>query len=102
MSDLASPAAVEEFRRERDRCVDRLRGMPLTRLPASADLAYGAACALLALTPDTAGHALPRLADHAAGDQLAVVADDFLASHPDDEGLARAAAALTTLRRSLP
>lgn len=102
MPDAARSDAIEEFRRERDRCVDRLRGMPLTRLPASADLAYDAACALVALTPDAAGHALPRLADHAAGDQLAVVADDLLSSNPDDQALAEATATLTALRRCLP
>lgn len=102
MPDPARSQAVDLFIRERDRCVDRLRGMPLTRLPDAADLAYETACALAALTPDAAGHALPRLADHAAGDQLAVVADDLLASDPDDRALTQAAAALTSLRRSLP
>ena len=93
---------ADAFMRERDRCVDRLRGMPLTRLPVSAALAYAAANALVDLTPDAAGRALPRLADHAAGDQLAVVAADFLASAPDTAALERATAILTELRRSLP
>ena len=93
---------VDAFIRERDRCVDRLRGMPLTRLPQSADLAYAAAAALVALIPGAAGHPLPRLADHAAGDQLAVVAADLLAGDPDADTLDRATAVLSELRRSLP
>lgn len=93
---------VDAFIRERDRCVDRLRGMPLTRLPASADLAYGAASAIVAMTADAAGRVLPRLADHAAGDQLAVVAADLLAGEPDAATLERATGILTGLRRSLP
>ena len=93
---------VDAFIRERDRCVDRLRGMPLTRLPQSADLAYETAGALVGLTYGAAGHPLPRLADHAAGDQLAVVAADLLAGDPDADTLDRATAVLSELRRSLP
>lgn len=93
---------VDAFIRERDRCVDRLRGMPLTRLPQSADLAYATAGALVALIPGAAGHPLPRLADHAAGDQLAVIAADLLASNPGTDTLERATDILSELRRSLP
>ena len=92
----------ETFARERDRCVDRLRTMPLGRLPESAALAYEACTELLQLTPGGEGRALPRLADRAAGDQLAVIAADFAAAGPDDAALALGTEVLTRLRRSLP
>lgn len=91
-----------EFERERDRCVERLRGMPLTKLTHSAELAYAASCALAELTPQARDHALPRIADRAAGDQLAVVANDLLASASDPTVLERGIGILTALRRSLP
>ena len=95
-------SAVDAFTREQDRCVDRLRTVPLARLAASADLAHAAACRIVDLTPDAADRTLPRLADHAAGDQLAVVASDFLAGAPDAASLEQGTAILTELRRSLP
>ena len=94
--------AVEACARERDRCVDRLRGMPLGRLRDSAALAHVAAGRLIALTPGAAGRDLPRLADHAAGDQLAVVVSDFLSGSPTPQAIEQATAILTELRRSLP
>ena len=93
---------AEAFSRERDRCVDRLRGMTLARLPEAAALAHAAARRIVDLTPGAGGRPLPRLADHAAGDQLAVVASDFLAAAPDAAALDQGTAILTELRRSLP
>lgn len=90
-----------EFHRERDRVVERLRTMPLAKLSGAADLAYDAACGILERSAD-AGRTLPRLADHAAGDQLAVITDDFLRADPDDADVQAATAILTGLRRSLP
>ena len=94
-------SAAGEFERELNRIVDRLRGMTMTRLPASADLAQH----LLSMTI-AAGDNLPaeppRLGDHAAGDQLAVIAHDFMALQPSDEEVAAATELLTELRRSLP
>ena len=98
-------SAAGEFERELNRVVDRLRGMTMTRLPASADLAYATAQRLLSMTI-AAGDNLPaeppRLGDHAAGDQLAVIAHDFMALQPSDEEVAAATELLTELRRSLP
>ena len=98
-------SAAGEFERELNRVVDRLRGMTIARLPASADLAYATAQRLLSMTI-AAGDNLPaeppRLGDHAAGDQLAVIAHDFMALQPSDEEVAAATELLTELRRSLP
>ena len=98
-------SAAGEFERELNRIVDRLRGMTMTRLPASADLAHATAQRLLSMTI-AAGDNLPaeppRLGDHAAGDQLAVIAHDFMALQPSDEEVAAATELLTELRRSLP
>ena len=98
-------SAAGEFDRELNRVVDRLRGMTMTRLPASAHLAYATAQHLLSMTI-AAGDNLPaeppRLGDHAAGDQLAVSAHDFMALQPSDEEVAAATELLTELRRSLP
>ena len=98
-------SAAGEFERELHRVVDRLRGMTMTRLPASADLAHATAQRLLSMTI-AAGDNLPaeppRLGDHAAGDQLAVIAHDFMALQPSDEEVAAATELLTELRRSLP
>ena len=98
-------SAAGEFERELNRIVDRLRGMTMTRLPASADLAHATAQRLLSMTI-AAGDNLPaeppRLGDHAAGDQLAVIAHDFRALQPSDEEVAAATELLTELRRSLP
>ena len=98
-------SAAGEFERELNRVVDRLRGMTMTRLPASADLAHATAQRLLSMTIAAGGSLpaeLPRLGDHGAGDQLAVIAHDFLALQPSDEEVAAATELLTELRRSLP
>ena len=92
---------AEDYQRELDRVVDRLRTMPLTRLRPAADLAHQACCDLLALAG--VDRELPRLADHAAGDQLAVIGADLLREHGADELLmATATSVLTRLRRTLP
>lgn len=93
---------AESFERERRRCVDRLRTMPMSKLEASAALAYDTCLALKALTPEAADFSLPRLADHAAGDQLDVMSDEYLASNPDATSLETAAVILTRLRQALP
>lgn len=97
-----SPASQGQvLMRELERVVDRLRSMPMTRLAPAADLAYATCLALLELAGDD--HPLPRLADHAAGDQLAIVGGEALARHPGDEVvLARMHELLTELRRALP
>ena len=92
----------EEFAQERMRCTDRLRTMPLAKLPQAADLAFAASLAIVGLTPIANAHQLPRLADRAAGDQLDVVAGELLAADPDAATLTAATDILTRLRRSLP
>ncbi|CAB4886217.1 MAG: hypothetical protein F2793_09560 [Actinobacteria bacterium] len=103
MPEVADRSPAEGFERELDRVVDRLRGMLVSRLADPADRAFAASQALLALTAGNAGaHDLPRIADHAAGDQLAVIGHDFAAGQPSDEQYAAATALLADLRRSLP
>ena len=94
-----------EFDRELGRVVDRLRGMPVTRLSASAELAFGACERLLSLAigaGDRAPALLPRLGDHAAGDQLAVIGHDFASLQPGVVAYAQATDILAELRRALP
>ncbi len=92
---------MEDFDIELRRVVDRLRSMPVRHLPAAASLAYGACGELLALA--AVDRKLPRLADHAAGDQLAVIAADLRREQgPDAAVLAAGADILTRLRRALP
>jgi hypothetical protein len=86
---------------ELQRVIDRLRTMPLTKLQASADEARRTAQHLLTLTPD-AHRVLPRIADHACGDQLAVIGQDFQRTQKDEAAIAEATAALVELRRALP
>lgn len=84
--------------RELERVVDRLRSMPLSRLSLAAPLAF-TTCEQIQVAIDDP-RPVPRLADHAAGDQLAVVARDALQRHPE-----RADAIgdlLVDLRRALP
>ena len=98
-------SAAGEFERELNRIVDRLRGMTMTRLPASADLAHATAQRLLSMTIAAGGSLpaeLPRLGDHAAGDQLAVIAHYFMALKPSNDEVTAATELLTELRRSLP
>lgn len=93
------------FERELNRVVDRLRGMTMSRLPASAALAFAASQQLLSMAMaagDSLPAELPRLGDHAAGDQLAVIAHDFMALQPSDDEVTAATDLLIELRRSLP
>ncbi|HEX8498454.1 MAG TPA: hypothetical protein VF661_14760 [Actinomycetales bacterium] len=95
--------------REVTRVADRLSSLGLPRLnrPADdgspADRAHAAAQRLADLAADSAGRAcrpVPRLAAHAGGDQLVVLAQDLL--DEGDAGAVRAATdVLVALRRSL-
>jgi hypothetical protein len=91
MSDLT------EFETELRRVVDRLRTMPLASLAPAAEQAYRTCQQLLLIAGDD--HPLPRLADHAAGDQLAVIAGECRTMN--EAAVTEATAALVTLRRAL-
>lgn len=86
--------------RELNRVVERLRTMPLGRLAVAAPLAYDACRAMLAVVGDE--HTLPRLGDHAAADQVLVIAADAWARAEGADARARIAEILTGLRRALP
>lgn len=93
-ADARAPRrGVSAFSVELDRCVTRLRSMPLTRLGAARGPARSAIEYL-------AGCPVPELADHALGDQLQVVADE--AARARDFDPEAAAEVLVTLRRALP
>ena len=111
-------ASEERFRADLGRTVDRLRSMGLARLAASFEpeptRAYAARGVAQSLADAAAGLAgevrreLPRLADGALGDQLAVCGHDLLdaASVLGDEpevlaALARAADQVLDLRRRI-
>ena len=72
--------------------------MPLSRLSLAAPIAF-ATCRQIQATIDDP-RPMPRLADHAAGDQLAVVARDALQRCP--ERADAISALLVDLRRALP
>lgn len=94
-----------EFARELGRVVDRLRGMPVARLAASAELAHGASERLLSMAMaagDRVPALLPRIGDHAAGDQLAVIGHDFASLQPGADAYAEVTELLVELRRALP
>jgi hypothetical protein len=96
---------ADEFARELGRVVDRLRGMPVSKLPAGAALAFGASQRLLSLAiaaGDRVPGDLPRIGDHGAGDQLAVIGRDFASLQPGEAAYAEATELLVELRRSLP
>ena len=83
MTTDSSPAApgddqaTGELSRERDRVVRRLRSMPLDAIPVNRVLAVGQALADLAATATgDQVRVVPRLAPHAAADQLAVLTAD--------------------------
>ena len=86
--------------RELNRVVERLRTMPLGRLAVAAPLAYDACRAMLAVIGEE--HPLPRLADHAAADQVSVIAADSWARADGADAQARIVEILTELRRALP
>jgi hypothetical protein len=112
----SSGSAAERYAVDLERTVDRLRSMGLARLAASfepeqtrADAAHALAQRLcddaadLELRPR---RQVPRLADHAAGDQLAVCGLDLLAAARDRDTdvaavLTHAADALLDLRRRI-
>jgi hypothetical protein len=84
-----APAAVAELGRELDRAIERLRTFGLARLRAPhcggrrtvAESAHELAQLLADATARLEGrpeHLVPRLADHAAADQLAVLARDLV------------------------
>ncbi len=95
---------------EGTRVVDLLRSLGTARLsrpgtdaPSPADQAHQVGQALADRAADGAGRVrrpLPRLADHAAGDQLAVLVVDVLAE-ADPADLELALVDLLALRRSL-
>lgn len=105
MSDERAPD--ERFRADLGRTVDRLRSMGLARLAASfepeptrADAARGVAQSLADAAADLAGEVrreVPRLADGAVGEQLAVCGRDLLeaatARRQEPEALAALAGA---------
>lgn len=89
--------ALDDFETELRRVVDRLRGMPLNRIGPAADAAFATCQHLLIITGDD--RELPRLANHAAGDQLAVIAGECRTMN--EAAVAEATAALVALRRAL-
>ena len=101
---------ADALRVECSRVVDRLHSLAPARLArpdeqgsTPADRAHLVAQRLADLAADAAGRdrrPVPRLADHAAGDQVAVLGADVLAEG-DAAAHAAALAELTALRRSL-
>jgi hypothetical protein len=104
----------DQYAADLERTVDRLRSLALTRLaapfepePSRADAARDLVQRLADRAADLAGHprrAVPRLADSAVGDQLAVVGHDLEAAALDAgrrDDLAAAAEELLVLRRRL-
>lgn len=83
----------DAFAIELRRTVDRLRSMPVARLPQAHGPARDAIVEL-------AGGPVPEVADHALGDQLQVVAAEAARARDFDRD--GAAALLTALRRALP
>jgi hypothetical protein len=90
-------SALEGFDLELRRVVDRLRGLPMRDVPDAATKAYATCQELLAIAKSP--HALPRLADHAAADQLAVIAAECRTMN--EAAVTEATAALVRLRRAL-
>ncbi len=97
---IKTPYAAEvlsQFDTELGRLVDRLRGMPLRTLERCADQVYATCQELVQL--QGLPHNVPRLADHAVADQLAVIGADC--REMNEAAIAEATAALVTLRRAL-
>lgn len=84
------------FDTELARVVDRLRYLPVRELEPAAEQAYQTCRHLVRITGND--RPLPRLADHAAGDQLAVIGRECRGM--DEAAIAEAIAALVALRRS--
>jgi hypothetical protein len=96
----------EEYERELARVVERVRTMPLTKLPTCADSVF-ATCGELADLAHAYGSALPgaaalpRLGDHALPDQLQVLGME-LAATGDPAALRSAHDLLVSMRKALP
>ena len=92
-----SDPSIEAFVIELDRVVDRLRTMPVTKLPQAAKLTRP----VLAEVAAMAGQMLPvpNIAERALGDQCAVLGQELIAS---GEPCAPASALLRELRLALP
>jgi hypothetical protein len=100
---------LDEVARELHRVVDRLNSMPLSQAESCRETAHVTAAFIVERTRIVADHIpataeLPRVGVSAAGAQLAVVGNDYLAVARDAPGLdARPVLdALVTLRRNLP
>lgn len=88
---------IETFRIELDRVVDRLRTMPVTKLPKAAQLTRP----VLAELATMAGQLtlVPEITEHGLGDQCAVLGQELLNS---GQPCAPASALLRELRLELP
>ena len=100
---------LRELRRELDRVVDRLNGMPLARAEAAAADCRGAALVIVDPTrqltdeiPDDA--VVPALEPQGLGAMLAVLGSDYLAAAARSPAadVSDVTAALVALRRALP
>jgi len=98
---------VQRFDTEVQRVVDRLRGMPINRLPNAAEAVRACCTELLAISArigDRAPVPLPHLQPGALGDQVAVLAADLRAAarqRADRHALDAGTNALSGLRRAL-
>jgi hypothetical protein len=88
---------LTDFDIELARVVDRLRHLPIRQLQTAAEQVYQTCQHLVVITGED--RPLPRLAGHAAADQLAVIGRECRAMN--EAAVAEATAALVTLRRSL-
>ena len=95
-TSYAAPVLIE-FDAELGRLADRLRSMPLRALQRCGSQVHATCQELVRLQGLT--HDVPRLADHAAGDQLAVIGADC--REMNEAAIAEATAALVRLRRAL-
>lgn len=101
------PTQVQQFDTEVQRVVDRLRGMPVNRLPNAAAAVRACCTELLAISArigDPAPGPLPHLQPSALGDQVAVLAADLRAAarqRTDPHALDAGTNALSGLRRAL-
>ena len=109
-ADVHDADLREQVRREAARVADRLRGLGPARLARAGEagrspsnLAHDLSQRLADLAADSVGRdrrPVPRLADHAAGDQVDVLTHDLL-REGDYAALAAALTYLTELRRAV-